>query len=167
MDLVFSCMCCKLVTIESEHKNANLVYDHEISCILMRCQNACTHVQAATLILVPFFREKSAAYPRVNTVSLVICIPPPGKHIPSDMCSPTWETNIPCDMCFLLIKPIYLVICVPLPGKHISLVICVPLPQKHKFLVICVPQPRKHIEVSLVICFFPPRKHISLVILVL
>ena len=44
MDLVFSCMCCKLETIESEHKNVNLVYDREISYILMTCQNACTHV---------------------------------------------------------------------------------------------------------------------------
>ena len=96
-----------------------------------------------------------------------MCSPIWETHIPSDMCSPTWETNIPCDMCFLLIKPIYLVICIPLPGKHISPVICVPLPHKHKFLVICVPQPGKHIEVSLVICFFPLRKHISLVILVL
>ena len=37
---------------------------------------------------------------RQNTLSLVICVPLPGKHIS-------------------------LVICVPLSGKHISLVICV------------------------------------------
>ena len=28
-------------------------------------------------------------------ISLVICVPP----IPSDMCSPTWETHIPSNMC--------------------------------------------------------------------
>ena len=36
------------------------------------------------------------------------------------MCSPTWETRIPCDMFFLPRKHISLVICVPLPGKHLS-----------------------------------------------
>ena len=45
-------------------------------------------------------------------ISLVICVPAPGKdislvmcsptwetHIPSDMSSPTWETHIPSDVC--------------------------------------------------------------------
>ena len=45
-------------------------------------------------------------------ISLVICVPPPRKHI------------------FLLIH-------VPLPGKHISLVICVPPPGKHENKLLC------------------------------
>ena len=44
----------------------------------------------------------------IKHISLVICVPLPIKtHIPSVMCSPTWETHI--------------VICGPLPRKHISL----------------------------------------------
>ena len=89
--------------------------------------------------------------PTRNHISLVICVPrpgkhislvicvPPGKHIPSDMCSRTWETHIPSDMCSPRGKHISLVRCVPLPGKHVSLVICVPLLGKHISLVICVP----------------------------
>ena len=90
------------------------------------------------------------------------------------MCSSTWETCIPSDMCSptwkhlslviyvpLLVKHITLEICVPPPGKHISLLICVPLPGKHISLVTCVHLPGKHI--SLVICVPLPGKHISLV----
>ena len=70
-----------------------------------------------------------------------------GKHSPSVMCFPTWETHIRCDMCS------------PTQKTHISLVICgnmcVLLPGKHIALVICVPLPRKHI--SLVLIFFPGR----------
>ena len=44
----------------------------------------------------------------IKHISLVICVPLPIKtHIPSYMCSPTWETHI--------------VICGPLARKHISL----------------------------------------------
>ena len=70
-------------------------------------------------------------------------------HIPSNMCSPTFETDIHH-------------IFAPLPEKHLLLVICVPLPGKHIFLVKCVPLSGKHI--CLVICVFLPGKHISLVI---
>ena len=70
-------------------------------------------------------------------------------HIPSNMCSPTFETDIHH-------------IFAPLPEKHLLLVICVPLPWKHIFLVKCVPLSGKHIR--LVICVFLPGKQISLVI---
>ena len=72
-------------------------------------------------------------------ISLVICVPLPGKHIS-------------------------LMICVPLPGKHISVMICVPLPGKHISLMICVPLPGKHI--SLVTCVPLPGENVSLVICV-
>ena len=61
-------------------------------------------------------------------------VPRLGKtHIPSDICSPTWETHIPRAMCSLTWKThtgIPSDVC-SLPGKHISLLICVPLPGKH------------------------------------
>ena len=88
------------------------------------------------------------------------------------MCSPTWETHIPCDMFF------------PAQETHIASYMCsptweTPIPsdmwyelmwcftrfyQLNKCRCRCVPLPGKHI--SLVICFFLPRKHISLVICV-
>ena len=63
------------------------------------------------------------------------------------MCSPTWETHIPSEVCF------------PYPGT-ISLVICVSPTRKLISLVICVSPTREHI--SLVVCVFPTRENISL-----
>ena len=70
-----------------------------------------------------------------SQVSLVICVPPPGKHI-------------------------FLVRCVSPHGKHLSLVLWVSSRGKHISLVICVPPPWKHI--SLVICVYQTAEHISL-----
>ena len=83
-------------------------------------------------------------------MSLVICVPLPGKQISLVILAPPPG------------KHISLVISVPSLKKHISRVICVPPPGKHIFLVICVPQPGK--QRSLVICVASPGKHMSIVI---
>ena len=62
-------------------------------------------------------------------------------HIPSDICSPAQE-YLSLLICIPLPgKHVSLVICVPPPGKHISLVKCVPPPGKNISLVKCVPPP--------------------------
>ena len=75
-----------------------------------------------------------------SQVSLVICVPPPEKHI-------------------------FLVTCVPPPGKHLSLVLWVSPRGKHICLVICVPQPWKHISLVIHItsdmCFPDSGTHIT------
>ena len=80
-----------------------------------------------------------------QAISLVICVPLPGKHISLVICVSLPGKHISPVKCVPLPgKHISLVIFVPLPGKHINLVICLPLPRKHKFVVICGPLPRKH-----------------------
>ena len=68
-----------------------------------------------------------------------MCVPLPGKHVPNDMCSSTWETHIPSDVFSLPVKHISLVMCVLLPGKHIPSDMCSPTWEKHISQVMCVP----------------------------
>ena len=58
-----------------------------------------------------------------------------------NMSSPTWETDIPSDMCSPAQEYLSLLIFFPPPGKHVSLVKCVLPPGKHISLVKCVPPP--------------------------
>ena len=57
-----------------------------------------------------------------------VCCPTWKTHIPSDMCSPTWEIHIPRDMCS------------PTWETHIPTDMCSPT-KEDLFLVICVPLP--------------------------